>query len=80
MATKCAVNDCGKPVGRGKALCRKHWMALDHWHRVQIGNAMRDEKDEGTGPDENGRYHGEEYVEAVRNAVESLHITASHAD
>lgn len=67
---RCAF--CNKPVGRGKAFCRKHWMALAHFWRVQIGNAMTDEKDAGTGPDDNGQYHGAEYREVVQGAVESL--------
>lgn len=77
----CSVPTCEKPLRRGQALCRKHWMAIGHWHRTQIGNAMRDEKDVGTGPDESGAYHGEEYLTAVRDAVMSLeHITTRRTD
>lgn len=63
---------CDTPTGRGKAFCREHWLALDHWHRVQIGSAMRDGKESEEGPDENGMYQGEEYREVVRVAVGSL--------
>lgn len=63
---------CAKPTGRGKALCRKHWMMISHFHRQQIGAAMVEERDSGEGPDEEGRYHSEEYREAVAGAVASI--------
>jgi hypothetical protein len=72
MSVQSVCAFCGAKTGRGKALCRKHWMAIAHYHRVQIGDAMRDEKASGEGPDENGQYHGDEYRAAVAAACESL--------
>lgn len=70
IATRCSY--CAKKVGRGKALCMRHWMLLSNFHRAQIGRAMQSEKARGDGPDENGIYHSGEYIEAVSAACAML--------
>lgn len=72
---------CAKPAGRGKHLCRAHWMALDHWHHVQIGNAMKAERTSGLGPSGDDRVYGsEEFLLKLQAAVESLHVKAQKLD
>ncbi len=66
---------CAKSAGRGKHLCRKHWMLLDHWWMVQIGDAMKAERKSGFGPSGDDRvYQSEGFLVTLAQAVESLHV------